>query len=414
MERTIFHIDVNSAFLSWEAARQLREGKTEDLRLIPSAVCGDTESRRGVILAKSIPAKKYGIVTGEPVVSAMRKCPFLLRIPPDFKLYRDSSERLFRILGEYSDRLEKYSIDECFLDYTGMERLFGEPWEAAWTIKERIKEELGFTVNIGISTNKLLAKMAGDLKKPDLVHTLYLKEIEEKMWPLPVESLFMVGRRTAPRLRRMGITTIGDLAVYNQSCLIREFKSFGYQLHAYANGEDASSFSAGGESGMKSISNSTTLPADVRDCASAEKILLSLSESVAQRMREEGVSAQEIAVAVKTSDFRVYSHQKQLYSATDCTNMVYEKAREIFREMWRGEPVRLLGVRASRLCGSQCVQLSLLDGDFEKQRKADKAMDQIRLKYGKEAVMRSTFLHSEVVKEDGEALKVNQKAMKDN
>ena len=392
MSRVIFHIDVNSAFLSWTAVDRLAKGDSLDLRTIPSIIGGDSNSRHGIVLAKSTPAKKYGVVTGEPIGMALQKCPDLVCVPPDFPLYSLNSKRMFEILSDYSDRIEQFSIDEGFLDYTGMERLLGPPLETAEKIRQRIKEELGFTVNIGVSTNKLLAKMAGELEKPDKHITLFPEEIEKKLWPLPVEELFMVGRRTSPRLRKMGIHTIGELAKYPLPLLEKEFKSYGRMLHAYANGIDDSPVVPESEAEeLKSIGNSTTTSFDVEDRETAYKILLALSETVSMRLRGHKLCAQEIAVTLKSSDFKVYSHQKQLLNAVDCTNAVYETAKEIFDEAWKKEPLRLLGVRAGKLCAEDCVQLSILDEDWSKQKKADAAMDLIRMKYGKNTVRRSTF-----------------------
>lgn len=396
MSRIIFHIDVNSAFLSWTAVERLNKGDPIDLREIPSIVGGDSETRHGIVLAKSTPAKKCGIVTGEPIAMALRKCPELVCVPPDFPLYARNSRRMFEILSDYSDRIEQFSIDEGFLEYSGMEKLLGPPLETAEMIRQRIKKELGFTVNIGVSCNKILAKMAGELEKPDKLITLFPEEIEEKLWPLPVEDLFMVGRRTSPRLREMGIRTIGELANFPLPLLEKEFKSFGRMLHAYANGIDDSPVVPESEATeLKSIGNSTTTSFDVEDRETAYKILLALSETVSMRLRGHKLCAQEIAVTLKSSDFKVYSHQKQLVNAVDCTNAVYETAKEIFDEVWKKEPLRLLGVRAGKLCAEDCVQLSFLEEDWSKQKKADAAMDAIRLKYGKNTVRRSTFADDE-------------------
>lgn len=396
MSRIIFHIDVNSAFLSWTAVERLNKGEPIDLREIPSIVGGDSETRHGIVLAKSTPAKKCGIVTGEPIAMALRKCPELVCVPPDFPLYARNSRRMFEILSDYSDRIEQFSIDEGFLEYSGMEKLLGPPLETAEMIRQRIKKELGFTVNIGVSCNKILAKMAGELEKPDKLITLFPEEIEEKLWPLPVEDLFMVGRRTSPRLREMGIRTIGELANFPLPLLEKEFKSFGRMLHAYANGIDDSPVVPESEATeLKSIGNSTTTSFDVEDRETAYKILLALSETVSMRLRGHKLCAQEIAVTLKSSDFKVYSHQKQLVNAVDCTNAVYETAKEIFDEVWKKEPLRLLGVRAGKLCAEDCVQLSFLEEDWSKQKKADAAMDAIRLKYGKNTVRRSTFADDE-------------------
>ena len=371
MTRIIFHIDVNSAYLSWTAISLLKKGEPTDLRTIPSIIGGSIEDRHGIVLAKSTPAKKHGIVTGEPIIQALQKCPNLIAYPPDFALYSKCSRAMFDILSEYSDRIEPFSIDEGFLDYTGMEALFGPPIEAAKAIQKRILAELGFTVNIGISTNKLLAKMAGELEKPNKCITLFPEEIETKFWPLPNE--------------------VGELAAYPPLLLEMVFKSFGTLLHAYANGIDDSPV-APSVSESKSIGNSTTTPFDVTDREAAHKILLALSETVSMRLRQEKLCAEEIAVTLKTADFQVYSHQKQLPNAIDCTNAVYAAAAEIFDEDWKGEALRLLGVRASKLCKEDCIQLSLLEQDWSKQKKADAAMDAIRKKYGKNSICRSTFL----------------------
>lgn len=406
--RTIFHIDVNSAFLSWSAVQLLKEGNMLDLRTVPSAVAGDSESRRGIILAKSTPAKKYGIVTGEPKGFALQKCPELICVSPDFSLYTRNSEEMFRILSQYSDRIEPFSIDEAFLDYTGMEQLFGPPLEGARRVKEHIKKELGFTVNIGVSSNKLLAKMAGELEKPDKIITLYPNELEKKLWPLPVEEMFMVGRRTAPRLKKMGIRTIGELAGYPVALLEKEFKSYGRMLNAYANGIDDTPVAyAEVVQEVKSIGNSTTIPYDVEEREEAYKILLSLAETVSMRLREGKVSAREIGVVIKTTEFQVYSHQTKLLNAVDCTNAVYETAKRIFDEAWKREPIRHLGIRAGQLCSDDCIQLSFLEEDWSKQKQADEAMDLLRRKYGRETVVRSTFIGGIEPAYGGGSLKIN-------
>lgn len=410
MGRIIFHIDVNSAFLSWTAVDRLKQGETLDLREIPSAIAGDDSSRRGIILAKSTPAKAYGITTGEPTVFARRKCPTLVCVPPDFPLYSRCSEAMFRLLSTYSDRIEQFSIDEGFLEYTGMEALFGTPLAAAHKIKKQIWEELGFTVNIGISSNKLLAKMAGELEKPNKIITLFPEEIEEKLWPLPVEELFMVGRQTAPKLRKMGISTIGELAKYPVPLLEHEFKSFGQTLHQYANGIENSIVASAEETHeIKSISNSTTISHDVTNRTEAHKILLALSETIGLRLRCSHLSTLEIAVTIKTADFHVYSHQKQLLNAIDCTNAIYEAARSVFDGAWKGEPIRLLGIRAGKLCHEDWIQLSFTDADRTKERKADAAMDVLRLKYGKDTIRRSTFAGSQEKAYEGGKLKINNK-----
>ncbi len=265
MEKIIFHIDVNSAFLSWEAVYRLAHcGEQLDLREAVSAVGGDTSLRHGIILAKSIPAKKYGIRTGEAIWQAKEKCPGLILVPPNYGLYERCSAAFMDILREYSDVVEQYSIDEAFIDMSASCHLFGTKEEAARQIRERIREELGFTVNIGISSNKLLAKMASDFRKPDRVHTLYPEEIQRKMWPLPVSELFFVGRATAKKLFSMGIRTIGELAVADPAWLKEILKKQGEVIWAFANGIDLSPVSAI-PAANKGYGNSTTIPFDVED-----------------------------------------------------------------------------------------------------------------------------------------------------
>lgn len=397
LNKTIFHIDVNSAFLSWSTTALMKKGETLDLRTVPSAIGGDSNSRRGIILAKSIPAKKFGIITGEPMVSALKKCPSLIIIQPDFQLYSSCSSKLFNLLSNYSDRLEIFSIDECFLDYTGMEKLFGAPEEAAYKIKERIKTELGFTVNIGIGPNKLLAKMAGELEKPDKVLSIYQHEIEEKLWPLPVGELFMVGRSTAPHLNRLGIYTVGQLAKYDYAILEREFKSYAQTLKNYANGiADEIIAPFGHKHTYKSISNSTTTPKDVFKKEDAHKVLLALCENIGKRLRYHGQFANSISVTVKTNEFKVYSHQKQLNGSTDCTNTIYYTATKIFDAMWKKEPLRHLGVSADKLSDECFYQLSFTEENREKQRKAEAAIDTITRKFGSSSIKRCILMNNEI------------------
>jgi len=394
MERVIFHIDVNSAYLSWEAAYRLQHGETQDLRDIPSIVGGDEKSRHGIVLARSIPAKKYGILTGEALVTARKKCATLNIVPPRYELYMACSGAMIDMLREYSPKIQIFSIDECFMDYTGMEEMYGPPVEAANAIRERIKKELGFTVNIGISTNKLLAKMGGELKKPDKVCTLFPWEIKDKMWPLPIEELYMVGRRTAPKLRRIGITTVGQLANADVGLVKAMLKSPGVVLWNFANGIEMSDVNENAITEMKGIGNSTTISFDVDDRATALKILLSLSESVAARLRQARRCAEVVSVSIRNFDLVSYSHQMKLCTAIDSTIQIYYVASRLFDQMWRGQPIRHMGIRLSGLKENDCVQLSFFDGDNEKKRALDSAIDGIRKKYGSRSVVRSCFVNS--------------------
>ncbi|AUS96718.1 DNA polymerase IV [Clostridium thermosuccinogenes] len=394
-DRIIMHVDANSAFLSWSTVYALQHGGTVDYREIPSIVGGNQATRHGIVLAKSIPAKKYGIQTGEPVVQALRKCPSLVVIPPEYHVYMQCSSAMLEILKDYSDRIQVFSIDEVFLDYTGMEKVLGDPVKVAHHIKDRIKKELGFTVSIGISTNKLLAKMASDLKKPDAVTTLYREEIPFKMWKLNVRDLYMVGAATEAKLMKMGIYTIGDLANTEVEYLRYKFKSWGEVLWCYANGIENSEVKPEGEIPyVKGIGNSCTIHFDVEDRETAHKVLLSLVETVGMRLRHGNFCCRLVQVSIKTNELKSYSHQRKFFVPTDCTNAIYEEACRLFDEAWKGEPIRNLGVRVSELCGNDFVQLSMLEKDYEKQRKIDKAIDGIRMKFGSLSVFRAGFLYS--------------------
>lgn len=395
MRKLIFHIDVNSAYLSWEAARRVAKGEP-DLRLIPSAIGGDPEKRTGVILAKSIPAKKYKITTGEPVAMALRKCPELVLAKPDFKLYVQNSRAFIAICKKYAPVVEQVSIDECFCDFDNTELVYPDPLELAYRIKDEIKESLGFTVNVGISENKLLAKMASDFEKPDKVHTLYPGEIPEKMWPLPVGELFTVGKATAQRLIQARIETIGALAHTDPEQLTRMFgPKLGSHLHRYANGISNSPVLAEPEE-AKGYSISTTLEDDVETAEAAHHILLALADSVTARMRADGFKAFCVAVTIRSNDFKNKSHQQKLREPTDGTNEIYQLAKKLFSELWNGKtPLRLLGIALTDLTKEDYVQTSLFDTADErkiKSKKLDKTVDALRSKYGRNTIQRGALL----------------------
>ena len=405
MKPIIFHIDVNSAFLSWEATYRMRElGDTEDLRLIPCVVGGSEESRHGIVLAKSESAKKYGVTTGEPLVDARRKCPGLKTVPANFPIYVKYSNAMMKILEDYSPDIEQYSIDESFVDMTGMEKLFGDPLQAAHMIKDRIYNELGFTVNVGISTNKLLAKMASDFKKPNLVHTLFPEEIPTKMWPLPVSELFFVGRQTAKRLYALGIFTIGDLAKTDKKIIHDNLKGHGDVIWEFANGigdsmEDVASRSR--KPANKGYSNETTIAFDVTDAALAKEILLSLTETVATRIRADKSYVSVVSVYFVDNEFKHTSRQMTLDSATNVTNEIYHHVCNLFDQLWNGNPIRLLGVQTSKATTESHRQYSLFETqNVEKLSKLDSAIDAIRNKYGEDSIMRASFVKTEDL-EDG-------------
>ncbi len=262
MKQIIFHIDVNSAFLSWTALEQLKNGAEIDLRTIPSIIGGDQQSRHGVVLAKSVSAKKYGIVTGEPVANALRKCPNLTMAPPNHKMYHEYSQKLMQFLVKnYTDEIEQTSVDECYMDFTGIAYRYASPVAAAFEIKDAIYREFGFTVNIGISVNHLLAKMASDFEKPNKVHTLFPEEISVKMWPLPVSELYMAGKSSVGVLQKLEIRTIGELAKSDSKLLELHLKSHGRTLWEFANGIDGAKVIRGRVEN-KGIGNSTTLSKD--------------------------------------------------------------------------------------------------------------------------------------------------------
>lgn len=393
MERQILHVDVNNAFLSWCAIERLKNGEIIDIRTIPSAICGDENKRSGIILAKSSLAKTMGVVTGETIYQALRKCPTLKLYSSDHKIYKKYSDALYDLLLEYTDRIERFSVDECFLDMTKF--LMGDTLIAkAQEIKQRVKNELGFTVNIGVSNNKLLAKVASDFSKPDKIHTLYSNEIKNKMWSLDVSELFMIGAKTVPKLNYMGIYKIGDLACFDKEILIRRLGKFGKLAWEYANGIDESEVMYACEK-AKSIGNSVTLPVDVANSEKLESVLLALVEQVTYRLRKEKMLASVAAIQLRTKEFKDFSHQAKLDFLTDSTSDIYEKAKKIFHEMYiEGMPIRLIGFRVEKLKESE-EQISFFDVSKNEKSKLDETLDYIKNKYGYMSVKRAGELEME-------------------
>lgn len=387
MDRLIFHIDVNSAYLSWSAVENLKNGSSIDLREIPSIIGGDMASRHGIVLAKSIPAKAYKITTGEPVAHALQKCPNLVMEPPNHKLYHEYSHRLMTLLKTFSPAIEQVSIDECYMDFTAFQDKYDSPIAAATLIKDTVRKTFGFTVNVGISCNKLLAKMASDFQKPDKVHTLFPEEIPAKMWCLPVRELFMVGKSAAATLEKLEILTIGDLAHTNVSILESHMKSHGRLIWEFANGWDDSPVQTE-ESELKGVGNSTTLSRDAKTSADAKKVLRSLCDQVASRLRKYGQLAGMVSTEIKYATFTNVSHQCQLPNATDDAATLYHYVCQLFDELWNGEPIRLLGVRTSKLTTEpEPVQMSLFDlPKSQKEIKADKAAEELRKRFGDEII----------------------------
>lgn len=397
MAKLVFHVDVNSAYLSWEAARRVANGEP-DIRLIPAVIGGDREKRTGVVLAKSIPAKKFGIKTGEPIGMALRKCPDLFMAKPDFRLYEENSKKFMDICQEYAPVVEKASVDECYLDMSGTHRIYPDPVALAHTIKDRIRNELGFTVNVGIGDNKLLAKMASDFEKPDKVHTLFLSEIPYKMWPLPVGDLFTVGSSTADKLRQAKIMTIGDLA-HTDLAKVQKIvgMKLGKHIHDYANGIDPSPVLSEPEE-AKGYSISTTLEEDVKKATQAYPVLLALADSVTARIRSDGVKAFCVAVTIRDNSFKTRSHQRSLMNPTDISMEVYQISKELFDELWDGvTPLRLLGIAMTNITREETLQFSLFqDESREKSRKIDKARDALNAKFGSATIVRGSSIQSRI------------------
>lgn len=391
-----FHIDVNSAFLSWTALDMLEKGENVDIRTIPSIVGGDTNTRHGIVLAKSIPAKAYGIHTAEPVVNAFRKCPNLTMVPPDHHMYQERSQKLMQFLAQICPDIQQVSIDECYMDYTPIMGKYTSPEAAAHIIKDSVYEQFGFTVNVGISDRKVLAKMASDFKKPNLVHTLYSHEISAKLWPLHVSSLFMCGNSSVEALRKLGILTIGDLAHSDPEILQSHLKSHGQTLWEYANGIDSSSIVAEPVK-MKGIGNSTTLTTDAVTKEEAYHTLLELAESVGRRVRASHELASMVSTEIKYASFQSVSHQTTLEIPSASTDVIYQTACRLFDELWNGKPIRLLGIRTSKLVpDTEPRQMSLFElqeetPKSEKQQKLDSALDSLRDKYGKDIIKRGSL-----------------------
>lgn len=389
MERKILHIDVNNAFLSWTAVERLKNGETLDIRTIPAIIGGDEAQRKGIVLAKSNIAKQFGIQTGEPIYFARKKCPQISIFQSDFKVYRKYSNALYNLLLEYTDKIERFSIDECFIDLTEYLPKNKTLIDTAYEIGKRVKEELGFTVNIGISSNKLLAKMASDFEKPNKVHTLFKEEIEEKMWKLPVSELFMVGRKSLPKLQKMGIKTIGDLAKKDEKYIIKVFGKYGKMIWEYSNGIDEEEINSAIEK-PKGIGNSITLPYDYTDINKLEEVLIALAEQVSYRLRSYNMLATVVNVQIKTNEFKTFSHQKKLDIATDSTKVILEQAKKLLETLYKGTPIRLIGLRVDGLIQKEERQISLFDvKENEKQEKIDKVVDNLKQKYGYDKITRA-------------------------
>ena len=389
------HIDVNNAFLSWTAIDLLEKGLNEDIRLIPAIIGGDESKRHGVVLAKSNVAKQFGIKTGETIYQAKKKCPQIRIFPTRHEEYKKHSYNLYKLLLSYTNKIERFSIDECFIDFSDFIKSKEDFLKLAKELSRKIKKELLFTVNIGLSDNKILAKMASDFEKPDKIHTLYKDEIKDKMWNLPIEELFMVGKKSSEKLRSIGITKIGDLANSNRKMIVKRFGKFGAIIWENANGinNDEVFFE---QEEPKSIGNSVTLPKDYTDINELNKVLLSLSEKVGYRIRKSNLKAYTISIQIKTNEFLKYSHQKRLNKATSNTQEIYNTSKELLEKIYNNQPIRLIGVKLDNLTDNEFSQISMFEQPIkrEKNQKLDKVIDNIKDKYGYDSITLGTIINT--------------------
>ena len=399
MKRIIMHIDVNNAFLSWSAILYLKQGSKIDIRKTYAVIGGDEKARHGIVLAKSMPAKKRGVVTAETLYSAKKKCPNLKVYPPNYNFYKKMSDSMLDLIKNYSPDIEQMSIDECFLDYTPVKHLYGDEIEFAYKLKKEIYDKLGFTVNIGIGNNKLCAKMASDFSKPYKVHTLFENEVESKMWPLLVDDLFGVGKKTAIKLHSLNINTIDDLAHADNKFLYKYFKNQAFDMIEAANGK-GSDVVVSEEMLPKGIGNETTLNRNISSREELEPYLLALSENVAIRLRKQNKYASVIVVTLKDKYFRRFSHQKKLVNATNLTEEIYNTALEILSEMNIDDGIRLIGVRLDKLSDTSLHQVSLFENLSvrEDNNKLEKTVDELKEKYGLKVIKKASLMESKVGK----------------
>lgn len=391
MERIIMHIDVNNAFLSWTALYLLKNGSKYDIRNSYAVIGGSESTRSGIVLAKSTPAKRLGIVTGETLYSARKKCRVLKSYEPNFKFYNEMSNKMFNLISKYTPDIEIASVDECYLDYTKIKSMQGDQLEFARKLQKEIYDELGFTVNIGIANNKLCAKMASDFTKPYKIHTLYDNEIQEKMWPLEVGELFGIGKKTVPKLNQINIFTIKDLANSKPEDLYKYFKNQSESMINWANGIDNSPVISKPRI-PKGIGNEITLDHDITDIKELYKYLLLLSEKVGQRLRKQNKYANVIVVILKDNNFKKYSHQKKLETPTNNNEEIYNMAKIILREIYDDEKIRLIGIRLDNLTDKKIKQVSIFY-KIEEENNIDEVVDKLNKKY-KNIIKKATLINT--------------------
>ena len=383
MNRIIFHIDVNNAFLSWTAVDLLNQGYKYDIRDSYAVIGGDESARKGIVLAKSMPAKKLGIKTAETLFSARKKCPVLRVYKPNYKMYQEKSNALFEYLKSYTPDIEVASIDECYLDYGKVANLYGDAVQFAYKLKDEIKNKFGFTVNIGIANNKLCAKMASDFSKPNKVHTLFEEEVKTKMYPLPIGDLFGIGKKTSEKLEKLNIKKIGDLANADSLYLSKYFKNQAISMINSAKGIDDSRV-VSEIVDPTSISNEITLSQDVTNKVALYSYLESLANQVAIRLRKQKKYAHVIVVVLKDNKFQRKQHQKKIVNATNITKEIFEVAKSILDEMYDDIPVRLIGLRLDNLVNNVMYQPSLFEDVSirESDEVVDNLIDTLQEKYG--------------------------------
>lgn len=388
MERVILHIDVNSAFLSWSALKLLEEGYNKDIRNEVAVIAGDPNKRHGVIVAASIPAKKIGIKPPVNLYEARRKYKDLIVVKPDSNYYYKKSKMLMDYLKSLFDKVQQYSIDECFIDYSSMKLIYGDEVKYAYKLKDEIYKRFGFTVNIGIGNNKLSAKMASDFEKPNKVHTLYKNEFKDKVWKKDISELFMAGKQSCNKLRQLNINTIEELANADVNLLTRNLKSQGKLLYEYANCIDNSEVETESYNERKGIGFSRTLDFDTDDKELIYKYLYDFSSKISKKLRDKKVYANTLVVTIRNYDFKTVNHQQKYLNGMNLTDQIYERAKQLFINLWDKEPIRLIGLRVTDFTDSNSYQLSLFDkkADNNTDEKIQDIIDKINKDYGKEVI----------------------------
>ena len=389
MDRIILHIDVNSAFLSWSAIKLLKEGFNKDIRNEISVIAGDPNKRHGVIVAASIPAKKIGIKPPINLFEARKKNRDLIVVKPDYQFYKKCSENMINFLKRLFPEIQQYSIDECFIDYTTMKKIYGDEVKFAYKLKNEIYKRFGFTVNIGIGNNKLSAKMASDFEKPNKVHTLYKYEFKNKVWNKDISELFMAGKSSCKKLRELNINTIGELANSDYDMLIRNLKSQGKLLYEYANCIDESRVEPDMYEERKGIGLSRTLEYDSNDKELIFSYLYDFSKEISKKLRDKKVYANTIIITIRNNEFKTINHQGKCINAVNLTDDIFEKAKQLFLNIWDKEPIRLIGLRVTDFTSTNSIQLSIFDKNNDKHEKEhlQKIVDDINNKLGNSSVM---------------------------